>query len=140
MKYCANCESEYQDNVTTCADCGGKELISAEEMRKRGKVLPGDTDTRRFVRAGTAEDPLSAEQFTRSLQAAGISVFARARRESAVDALTSGSTMPWWELLVPEESLDAARRLIDDERAKVEANAAEAGRAADEEEAEGEKK
>src|SRR4051794_2925773 len=78
MRYCANCSEEYEDGVKECADCGGKELVTADEMRAKGRPLPGEKDTRRFVRAGTAEDPLSAEQYSKALEAADIAVFARA--------------------------------------------------------------
>lgn len=139
MRYCGSCGEEYQDAVTECADCGGKELLTADEMRARGRIIHGETDTRRFVRAGTVEDPLSAEQCTSALEAAGISVFARARRAGSVDTLTSGSTLPWWEVLVPEEHLAKAQGILKDTLATIEANSADAARAAEEEEAEGEK-
>lgn len=140
VKYCANCGSEYVEGVTECADCGGKEFLTAQQMHAEGRALPGEKDTRRFVRAGTADDPLSAETFSRALEAADIPVFARARRAGAVDTLTSGTTLPWWEILVPEESLARAEQIISEEARRIEAGASDAARAAEEEEAESEKK
>ena len=139
MRYCASCGSEYREGVTECADCGGKELLTADEMHARGKLLPHETDTRRFVKAGEAEDPLTAEQFSQALQAADISVFVRARRSGTVDTLTSGTTLPWWEMLVPEESLARAQQVLQQQQATIASNQADAARAAEEEEAEGEK-
>ncbi|MHB8877719.1 MAG: putative signal transducing protein [Myxococcaceae bacterium] len=135
MKYCTECSAEYQDSVSKCADCGGTELVPSEEMRRRGLRLPDDMDTRRFVRAATAEDPLSSEHFVSVLEAAQIPVFARSRRDGAVEP---GSSMGWWEILVPEEALDRAVALITEERGKMDASSDEAAKAADEEEAEGE--
>ncbi len=136
MKYCTQCSSEYVDGVTECADCGGKELVSADEMRERGIRLPHELDTRRFVRAGQADDPLSSEQLVAVLESAGIPVFARPRRSSPVDPLTTAAAGPWWEILVPEEHAERAISLIDDTRRELEATSEEAARAAEEEERE----
>ena len=135
MKYCPECGSEYKDDAQRCAD-DDVELITTEEMRKRGLPLPGERDTRRFVRVSTAEDPLSAEQFVAALSQAQIPSFARPRRAGSVDGLTSGVSGPWWEIVAPEEQAARAQQLIDAERERIESSAEEAGRAAEEEEAE----
>lgn len=132
MRYCGECGGEYVDAVTECADCGGKEMVSAEELKARGIPNPSERDTRRFVSAGNAEDPLSSEQLVRVLEEDGIPVFARPRRGGSVDALTT-PTHPWWELLVPEEFVARAGELIAQEKARIEAGAEEAARAAEEE-------
>jgi len=137
MKYCAECGSEYLDTATECADCGSKEFGSAEELRKKGIPLLGERDTRKFVRAGSAEDPLTSQRLVAALDAEGIPVFARPRRGGTVDIVTSGAG-PWWEILVPEEHLARATDLVDKEKAQTQANAEENARAAEEEEAEGE--
>src|SRR5260370_25130564 len=137
MRYCSKCGSEYQDQVKVCADCGGTELIAAEEMRRRGKRLPHEADDRNFVRADTAEDPLRAEHFVAVLEQAQIPVLSRSHR-SVMDPITSPGG-PWWEILVPEEFLARATELLRQERAKEDAGADEAARAAEEEEAEQEK-
>ncbi|HSP80037.1 MAG TPA: hypothetical protein VLQ93_16020, partial [Myxococcaceae bacterium] len=103
MKYCMQCGSEYKDDVVECADCPGSMLVGEEAIRQRHIPLPSDRDTRKFVRAGTAEDPLTADDYVRLLEAERIPVFSRPRRAGTVDALTSGSMTPWWELMVPEE-------------------------------------
>ncbi|MBF5042682.1 hypothetical protein FGE12_09740 [Aggregicoccus sp. 17bor-14] len=139
MKYCVQCGSEYQDGATECADCRGRPLVDAQTMRATGRAIPGERDTRTFVRAGTAEDPLTAERYVEVLEAAGLSPFARARRAGSVDSLTTGVVMPWWELLVPEAELARAVELLREERARFEATADEASLAAEEEEREGER-
>jgi len=138
MKYCAQCGSEYRDDIKECADCGSTELVQAEEIRGRGKRPAARMDQRNFVVAGTTEDPLSAERESQVLQAAGIPSFVRAQHTGTIDNLTS-PLAPWWEILTPEESAARAAELIRQDRAQLEANAEEATRAAEEEEAEQER-
>lgn len=133
MKYCTECGSEYEDGVTACADDGNPELVSAEEMRRRGIPLAAARDTRNFVRIGTAEDPLSSERFTAVLEQEGIPVITRARRGGTVDNITGGSFAPWWEFLVPEEHAERAQRILSDAKQESEAGAEEAARAAEDE-------
>jgi hypothetical protein len=109
-------------------------LITEEELHKRGKKRWNELDTRRFAVAGTAEDIFTSERFASVLQRAQIPVFPRALRSGSVDALTTSSG-PWWEILVPEDSVPRATELIRQERARIEAEATEASRAAEEEEA-----
>ncbi len=135
MKYCLQCGSEYQESAKECSDCGGTEFGDAAELKRRGIPLPGERDTRKFVRAGTAEDPLTSEQLVHVLEELEIPVFARPRRGGTVDSLTSGAS-PWWELLVPEEHAARATEVIAQERARMESGAEDAARAAEEEEAE----
>ena len=138
MKYCVECGSEYQDQVTECADCPGSQLVDAEGMRQRGLPLPHERDTREFIRVGTAEDPLTAEDYVRLLEEEHIPVFSRPRRGGTVDVLTTGNPHPWWEILVPEEHVAKATELLAREKAQLDATADEAARAAEEEEREGE--
>lgn len=138
MKYCVECGSEYQEHVTECADCSGSQLVDAAEMRRRGLPLPHERDTREFIRVGTAEDPLTAEDFVRMLEAAQIPVFSRARRAGTVDMLTTGNPQPWWEILVPEEHAARATELLAREKATLDATSDEAAQAAVDEELESE--
>jgi len=135
MKYCAECGSEYQDQVTECADCPGSQLVDAETMRQQ-KLKAQERDTREFFRVGTAEDPLTAEDFVRLLEAEHIPVFSRPRRGGTVDVLTTGNPHPWWEILVPEEHVAKATELLAQEKARLDATSDEAAKAAEEEELE----
>ncbi len=136
MKYCTACSAEYEDAVSRCADCGGTDLVSADEMHRRGLRLDDDMDTRRFARAATADDPLTSDRFVEVLEAAEIPVFARARSDGPIEPATSG--VGWWEILVPEDQVAKAAALIADARAKIEASSEEAEKAATDEEAAGE--
>jgi len=132
MKYCTECGTEYLDTAEKCSDCQSSELVSREEVRRRGLQLATDRDTRRFVAAGNAEDPLSQEVLVKVLEAEKIPVFARSRSAGSVAPLT-GPAREWWEILVPEDLVDRARKILDSEKEKMKATEEEAARAADEE-------
>ena len=136
MKYCTECGSEYQDSAEKCSDCESSELVSREEMRRRGIPLATDRDTRRFSPAGTAEDPLTQEALVSLLEAEKIPVFARPRAGGSVDMIT-GPAASWWEILVPDELVDRAKLLIDAEKERMKSGEDEAARAAEEESAGG---
>ena len=138
MRYCLQCGSEYRDEIKQCADCGSTQLVRAEEIQRRGQQLPHHVDMRQFVVAGTAEDPLSAEREVQLLRAADIPAILRARGGGTIDNLTTPAA-PWWEILAPQESVARAAELIRQDRAQLEADADEATRAAEEEEAEQER-
>jgi hypothetical protein len=136
MRYCINCGSEYEDSVRECTDCPGSALVDAAAMRQAGVPLAGERDRRTFVRVGSAEDLLSADDYVQVLEEARIPVISRAHRGGTVDALTTGLVMDWWEILVPEEHVAQATALLARERATLEATAEEAALAAEEEELE----
>src|SRR5260370_3262607 len=133
MKYCTQCGSEYREGVTVCGDCGGTELVTAEQMHQRGLLLPQELDVRRFVVAGTADDPLTSERLEQVLRDAQIPVFPRARRGGTMGNLSTPGA-PWGESLVPEEHLAKAAELIPQERSRSQAAAARPLRAAQERE------
>ncbi|RKG74866.1 hypothetical protein D7W79_21750 [Corallococcus exercitus] len=139
MRYCARCGSEYQDSVVDCTDCPNHPpLVSAEEMRERGLPLPHELDQRRFVRAGIADDPVTAQVFVDVLEENRIPLIVRPGRSGVVDELTTGNLLPWWELLVPDTSQARAAVLLEEVKIQALASADEAGRAAEEEELEDE--
>ncbi len=133
MKYCTVCGSEYEDSVSVCADDQNDELVSAAEMNERGVPTREGRDTRRFVRAGMAEDPLSSQRLTQILTDAGVPVFSQPRRAGVVGNITSPMTSPWWEIFVPEEHAERAARLITEARGELDADAEANARAAEQE-------
>ncbi|RKH58665.1 DUF2007 domain-containing protein [Corallococcus llansteffanensis] len=139
MRYCARCGSEYQDSVVDCTDCPNHPpLVSAEEMRERKLPLPHELDKHRFVRAGIADDPVTAQVFADVLDEQRIPLIVRPGRSGVVDELTTGNLLPWWELLVPDTDQARAAALLEEVKIQGLATADEAGRAAEEEEREGE--
>ncbi|CAM3556096.1 DUF2007 domain-containing protein [Corallococcus sp. ZKHCc1 1396] len=139
MRYCSRCGSEYQDSVANCTDCPTHPpLVSSDEMHDRGLPLPHELDQHRFVKAGIAEDPVTAQVFADVLEEQGIPLIVRPGRSGIVDELTTGNLLPWWEILVPDTSQTRAASLLEQVKLQSQATAEEAGRAAEEEEREGE--
>src|SRR5260370_12198290 len=110
MKYCTQCGSEYREGVTVCADCGGTELVTAEQMHQRGLLLPQELDERRFVVAGTADVPLTSERLEQVLQDPQIPVFPRARRGGQVGHLPTPPPPPRAALFPPPPPAHAPTR------------------------------
>ncbi|WP_233583125.1 hypothetical protein [Corallococcus sp. CA053C] len=122
-----------------CTDCPNHPpLVSAEEMRERRLPLPHELDKHRFVRAGIADDPVTAQVFADVLDEQRIPLIVRPGRSGVVDELTTGNLLPWWELLVPDTDQVRAAVLLEEVKIQELATADEAGRAAEEEEREGE--
>jgi len=133
MKYCGQCGCEYVNTSESCADCGAQDWVSAEALHERGIFSPQEVDTRSFVTAGVAEDFLSMQQWCRLLEEAAIPVLAQPGRLGAVDALTSATPTPFWDLRVPELQWAHAQRILREAEDAFEAAAAENALAAEEE-------
>jgi hypothetical protein len=89
-------------------------------------------ENERFALLCAVDDPLSAEKFEAYLDSQGIAVNVREQQGGTVSRITDG-VLPFWELFVPEAELGRAAKLVEEIRAKVEAEADEAGRAAEDE-------
>jgi hypothetical protein len=137
MPECPNCGAALEAGKVSCPKCGA-ELNAIAVLPDPGVIRP-DADTRKFVVAGTSEDAFTTEELVAMLEREKIPVMARARRKGIVEPLTSGSLRGWWEILVPEDQAERAAKLIETERARLEAMAEENAKAAEEEEAEMEK-
>jgi hypothetical protein len=96
-------------------------------------------DNRRFVRVAQVEDPLTLDAYIRVLEAAGIAVLSL-DDEGMVGGITDGFSGGLYEVRVPEESLAKATELLTEEQARLDADADDAGAAAEREEAETEGK
>jgi len=92
-------------------------------------------DKRRFVLVTQVDDPLTLDAYLRVLQAAGIPTLS-VDDEGMVGSITDGFAGKLYDIRVPEESLERAAQLLTEEKARLEASADEAARAAEEEEAE----
>lgn len=96
---------------------------------------PPAADDAYFVRVGSTDDPFEADLLTDALDEAQIPVIARASRDHVVDTLVVAAPN-FWDVMVPREYADRARELVEARKQKIESEADDAGRAA-EEEAEG---
>ena len=137
MPECPSCGASVEAGKAVCQKCGG-ELNLIPVLPDPGLIRP-EADTRRFVVAGTSEDAFTTEELVAMLEKEKIPVMARARRRGVVEPITSPSLSGWWEILVPEGEAERAAKLIEGERARLEAMAEENAKAAEEEEAEMEK-
>ena len=135
MRYCSRCGVECGD-ATSCPRCGGTHLVRPEELARDKESPSAEQDQEKFVRVGTAEDPLTSEHLIKVIQAAHIPVLSRSH-ESVMDPITSPGG-PWWEIMVPEELAGKASELVERERSRMAAAVEDAERAAEEEEAESE--
>jgi len=94
-------------------------------------------DKRRFTRIAQVDDPLTLDAYKRVLHAASIPVLSL-DDEGMVGGITDGFGGRLYEVQVPEEFAAKATKLLQEEQARLEAGADEAGKAAEREEAEGE--
>ncbi len=134
MNYCPQCLGEYE-GVSSCADCGVA-LVDAAAIAARPEFKRFRTgeDTTRFVRAGVAEDLFEADAFTSAIAELGIPILTRPHRETlTIDAITTSTARPWWELLVPEQERERAAQAVEARKAELASSQDEAERAAEEE-------
>lgn len=90
-----------------------------------------------FSIATTVEDPLTAERLVELLREHGLDAFARARGAASADSFGAASK-GYYELLVPTDALEKATAAITAELQAMEADAEDAGKAAEEEAMSGE--
>src|SRR5947209_6526364 len=95
MAECPACGVVLRDAARICGACGA--VVGSNV----GATLKDDADTRKFVRAGEADDPLTADELVEIIEQAGIPVMARARRGGVVEPISSPSLHGWFDLLVP---------------------------------------
>lgn len=136
MKICPQCQGEFTDAAALCDACQVG-LVSAQQAaasRPAGKApIPGGPG---FALALSCDDPFDAEAYVSALRDAGLPVFSRDRRRSAVDLLVTPGGASFWEILVPSDQLGRAQAVIDARRGELEAEQEGNARAAEEEEAE----
>jgi hypothetical protein len=109
MKYCAQCSSEYRDDIGTCSDCGAALVGQAEwDSIRRERDLETAEE---FLPVKTAEDQFAAEVFRNALEEEGVPVIVRSFSETSFD----GIFIPqkgWGLILVPKEFCDRAQQII----------------------------
>jgi hypothetical protein len=93
---------------------------------------PGD-----FVLAMAAEDQMEAQLLVAACEDAGIPAILQSPRSGPVGTISS--PVDGFHLLVPERDLARAMKILDERRAALDADPEGAARAAEEEEAAGEK-
>lgn len=105
---------------------------SDEDQTPETPIDPGD-----FELAISADDAMEAELLVAACEEAGIPAILQSPRSGPVGTISS--PVDGFQILVPTKDLERARSLLAERRAALEADPAGAERAAEEEEAEGEK-
>ncbi len=105
---------------------------SDEEETQEAPIDPGD-----FVLALSAEDALEAQLLVAACEEAEIPAILQSPRSGLVGNIAS--PVDGFNILVPKRDLAKAQALLQERKAALEADPAGAARAAEEEEAEGEK-
>ena len=109
MKYCPVCESEYRNDIATCADCNAR-LIEEHEMKKI--IAAREQEARLvFVKVATAENQFEADSIKNALEKEDIPVMVRNFHDTAYN----GIFIPqkgWGIILVPREMKDKAAGII----------------------------
>ena len=115
MKYCAECKTEYVDDVTFCPDCGGALLDEAawqemlQEIDQQQTRLAGI----KMASACPVSGRVEALQIQAILEQENIPVFVRTYEETAYDGLFV-TQKGWGEIWVAESRLDEARAIIEE--------------------------
>jgi hypothetical protein len=117
MRYCAQCKTEYVQDMAYCPDCGSRLMDEQEwklhmqsEDQKRTK-LKGI----KMASATPVSGRVEALQIQSILEQEGIPVFVRTFEETAYDGLFV-SQKGWGEIWVAEDRLEEARRIVEELR------------------------
>jgi len=113
MKYCPECESEYEDEVQTCADCDVP-LISGEAFRERQSREEAQREAlsrEEFVPVKVAENAFEADRVREALEQEGIPVLVRTFQDTAYDGIFV-SQKGWGYVEVPESQKARAEQIV----------------------------
>ncbi len=89
MKYCLECDAEYLDEVTTCADCSCP-LVDGDEYRRRKEErdrLQEALRSETFVPVLIADNPFEADRAKEALEQEGIPVLLRTFEDTAYNGI-----------------------------------------------------
>jgi hypothetical protein len=133
MRYCPECEDEYLDTQATCPNDGARLMTEEEFKHYLDELDARPAPDPRYALAATADDAMEAELLAAALAEAHVSALVTPSRSGPVDLLSQPIT--YFRIEVPEEQVEKAREIVAARKAELEADAPEAARAAEEEEA-----
>ena len=115
MKYCPDCEAEYRDDISICADCEIP-LISSEEfssMMKEEEQIRENLGSQDFIPIKVAENSFEADRLKATLEEAGIPVLVRLFEDTAYDGIYVAQ-QGWAHIEVPETEKKKAEKIIEE--------------------------
>lgn len=117
MKYCAQCKTEYVDDVAFCPDCGGQLLDEQawQEMLRQIDQQQTKLQGIKMAPACPVSGRVEALQIQAILEQEQIPVFIRTYEETAYDGLFV-TQKGWGEIWVAEGRIEEARRIIEELR------------------------
>ncbi len=113
MKYCPECDAEYKEEITECADCQIP-LISADEyrVRKRREEEERERLARvEFVPVKVAGTAFEADRFRAALEQEGFRVMLRTFQDTAYDGIYVAQK-GWGYVEVPRDDQERAERIV----------------------------
>ena len=115
MKYCAECKTEYVDDVAFCPDCGGALLDEAAWQERLRQIDQQQTRLAgiKMAPACPVSGPVEALQIQGILEQESIPVFIRTYEETAYDGLFV-TQKGWGEIWVAESRLEDAMKIIEE--------------------------
>lgn len=115
MKYCPECEAEYEDGVETCSDCL-LNLISEAEYRLRKEQEQRARETLRqadFVSVMVARNAFEADRLRAVLEQEGIPVLVRTFLDTAYDGIYVAQK-GWGRVEVPIAEKERAEKIVEE--------------------------
>lgn len=115
MKYCPECEAEYEDGIETCSDCLVN-LISEAEYRLRKEEEQHSQEILRkadFVSVMIARNAFEADRLKVALEEEGIPVLIRTFLDTAYDGIYVAQK-GWGRVEVPITERARAERIVED--------------------------
>jgi len=134
MLYCPQCDAEYKDDRRICSEDGAtllaRDAWEAERARQGRKPL----EIRRLAAVATLQDQFKAEEIAEELAAEGFAVSVVTTKGSMTGSLESPAPTAW-QIVVAESEAERAAALVAEWTEEMAKGAADAEKAAEEEEA-----
>ncbi len=109
MRVCLQCDSEYIDDPHLCRSCGA-ETVTAEEAALQ-RQLRERLAKEKLVSVYKFESPVDEAILSRLMTEAELPWTVKGGPDGAFPGVSTGPTA-WGELLVPEDTVAAAQRVV----------------------------
>ena len=110
MKYCNQCQCEYEDYAEVCSDCGGP-LLAKEEADT--EVKHSDDQALMLVHLTNVDSDLEAERVLALLASEGIEAIKKFKGAGSYLNIVTGVNYQGVDLYVSETDIETAQMLIE---------------------------